>query len=120
MTTRLLPHEEWSRLAPTALGPFWEDLQTSKTKVVVAEEAAQVIGCLALIPTLHVEGLWTHPDHRGMPVLRALWKEATAESRRQGVGSVMAGAIDDRMRQILKYAHATKVPAEFYFVPVKG
>ena len=64
MTTRILPPEEYSRLAGTEAATVWPQL-TAAARVVVVEQDGQILGCHILQPVLHAECLWIHPDHRG-------------------------------------------------------
>lgn len=73
MTTRVLPPEEWPRLQGTELETVWPTLPQDEARIVVVEDAGQIIGCWAAFRAVHVEGVWIHPDHRGKVGVR-LWR----------------------------------------------
>ncbi len=63
MTIRLLPRDEWPRLAGTLLEAVWPTLPEGAV-VLVQEEGAAIIGCVALFPEWHLEGAWVAPGYR--------------------------------------------------------
>lgn len=76
MTTRILPHNEWERLAHTPLAPALHDLDPNKVHILVAEDGDLIVGCWAMSWQLHAECLWIDPVKRGKAgVLRRLLRE---------------------------------------------
>lgn len=64
---RLLPHDEWNRLAE--IGPF-KDAQVLPdplfaSVIVLENEAGEIIGCWMTTPIMLLEGLWLREDQRG-------------------------------------------------------
>ncbi len=120
MTTRILPRDEYARLAGTELDAVWAHLPDA-TRVVVVERDGAIVGCHALLPCWHVEGLWIAPGARGRGgVARRLWRAVQDEARAIGVSAVLTAATDDRVRGLLAHVGATKVPGEAYLVPVRS
>lgn len=117
MTTRVLPQDEWSKLAATAVGPVWSWLPAGARPVVVESEG-QVLGCHVLVPVWHVEGLWIAEAHRGRAsVARRLWAGVQAEAQALGVDHVITAAVDDRVRGLLAHVGAVPLP-DHYVVSV--
>jgi GNAT superfamily N-acetyltransferase len=115
MTSRVLPVEEWPRLAGTELEAVWPTLDPGSAQIVVVEEAGQIVGCWALLAVWHVEGVWIHPDYRSRPagVARRLLVAMRYLARRCGALAVLTGAIDPKVRHILTdHLHARPVPGE--------
>lgn len=120
MRARILPPEEYDKLAGTEAETVWPVL-TDAACVVVVEQDGAIVGCHVLQPVLHAECLWVHPDHRGKSsVARRLWAcvQRTA-TERFGVRSVMTAATDDRVRGLLAHVGAVVIPGEHYLLPVE-
>lgn len=64
MTTRLLPRDEWPRLAGTLLAETWPHLPPD-ARIVVVERDGEIVGCSALFQSWHQEGTWIDERHRG-------------------------------------------------------
>lgn len=119
MTTRILPVEEWPRLAGTELGSVWPMLDPKRAQIIVVEDAGRIVGTWALMWQMHVEGLWCHPDFRkGTAVGRRLLATMHEQAERAGAGAVITGAVSDEVRALLVKAGATKIPGDSYAIPV--
>lgn len=119
MTTRLLPREEWPRLAGTEAETIWPQL-TDAARVVVVEDATGIVGCVLLQPVLHAECLWIAPAHRGRGgVARRLW-DALRVTAREGFGVpwVMSGCASKQMAGLLAHLGAERILADHYMVPM--
>lgn len=119
MTSRLLPREEWPKLAGTDAATAWP-LLTDAARVVVVEHDGQIVGCHLLQPVLHAECLWVHPDHRGKAsVARRLWAAVQRTAREQfGASWFATGCASDDVRVLLAHVGAVPLP-EHFMVPVK-
>lgn len=119
MTTRLLPREEWHKLSGTELSAAWP-LLTDGAQVIVVEEDDAIVGCWALIPVIHAEGLFIAPGHRKrVAVARRLWDAMRLTATRTfKVDAVMTGACSDDVRKLLEHVGATKLAGDHYTVPV--
>lgn len=121
MTARILPPEEWARLAGTE-AELLIPMLTDASRVVVVELDGQIVGCHVLQVILHAECLWVHPAHRGKAsVARRLWAAVQREAREHfGVRAFATAAVSDEVRDLLAHVGAVKVAGDHYMVPVKG
>jgi hypothetical protein len=120
-STRILPVDEWPRLAGTSVGQVWPYLRPMRNTVVVVEHDGEIVGSLVLMQTLHAEFLEIAPDYRGhVAVARKLRAGMTAEAERLGYPTVLASAISDEMRGILAGLGASQLPGDHYVLSVKG
>jgi len=120
MISRLLPSDEWWKLAGTEADTVWRDLPASAC-VVAVEDDGVIVGCHVLVPVLHAELLWIHPAYRKRSsVARRLWAavKQTAIDRFGAVGFQTA-AIDDEVRGLLSHVGAVPLPGDHYMVPLK-
>lgn len=120
MTSRILPPEEWPKLAGTEAEGLWPHLHPARTSVVVIEENERLLACHVLSWLLHAECLWTVPDRRSAVTMRRLWRAVQHEAfTHWGVHAVITNAVDDRVRTLLAYVGAARMPGDAYIVPVK-
>lgn len=118
MTTRILPIEEWPRLKGTEAEQLWPHLDPSKSTVLVMEDNGIVVGCQVLMWTLHAECLWVHPDYRKRGVMRVLWTTVQRMVRAAGVRTIVTAATSDRVKRLLEYAHATRLPGSHWVIRI--
>lgn len=119
--TRVLPLDEWTRLAGTEAEAVWPHLDPRRTSIVVVERAGVIVGCHILSWVLHAECLWIHTAHRGRSsVARRLWTAVKHVARdRWGVRSVVTSAVDDRVRGLLAHVGAHPLPGTAYVINLK-
>lgn len=72
MTTRILPADEWDRLAGTDTGPMLPFLDRARDVIVVLEEEGAIVGAAVKLTVTHWEGAWIAPSHRGARGMRRL------------------------------------------------
>lgn len=120
MRTRLLPPEEWPRLAGTELETVWPHLSGASAQVIVVEdELGNICACWCAFTSVHVEGLWIAPAHRlRASVARRLWQAMRRHVFSLGSGAVMTAALSDDVRELLETAGATKLPGDHYVLPM--
>ena len=64
-TVRLLPVEEWDRLRTLPFASVVGLPDPNFAMILVGETAAgEIVSVWEAITTVHLEGAWTHPDHR--------------------------------------------------------
>lgn len=120
MTTRVLPREEWKRLAGTEAEALWP-LLTHAAQVLVVEDGDRIAGCWVLMPILHVECLYVAPEHRKKTsVARRLFVGMKRLVRESGSSHVMTAAASDEVRDLLAHVGATKIPGDHYVMSFEG
>jgi len=119
MTTRMLPPEEWPRLAGTEAETVWPRLDPARAQVLVVEASGTIIGCWVLLSVVHAECLWIAPTHRKhTAVARRLWSAMRRAAQTMGVSVVATAAVSDEVRRLLDHVGAVKVPADHYAMKV--
>lgn len=114
MTTRVLPPDEWHKLAGTEAEQAWPHL-TASSQVLVVEHEDQIVGCWVLMPVLHVECFYIAPEHRKRAsVGRRLLAGMARLVRLAGGSRVWTAAMSDDVRGLLDHIGATKVPGDHY------
>lgn len=121
MTTRVLPPDEWSRLADTELGPMLAAITPGAATVVVAEdESGAAIGCWALVTFVHLEGMWVRPDHRGKAsVLKRMWNTICDIATDRGICAVYTGAADPMVAKWITNRGGSMIPCDSFVLPLK-
>lgn len=119
LVVRVLPPEDWHRLAGTSLDATWRALDPEQTLVIVVEQHGDILGCWAALTTVHVEGLWIRPDLRGQTVVaRALLGHMLQELRSRQVHEVLTQVTDPIIEAMCVKAGGTKVPGETWTLPL--
>lgn len=113
MTTRVLPVEEWGRLAGTLLESIASSLNPAFAEVLVVEKDGAIVGGVALLQTLHAECLFTD----GVSTSRALVKGLRDRVHAAGGSAVWGACVDAPMRRVLS-RHAEPIPGEHFLVRV--
>jgi hypothetical protein len=118
MTTRILPPEEWTRLASTNASEAWACLDPQRNSVLVVEAEGEIIGSVILMQAVHAEFLWIDPKHRKRAsVLRRLRRRLLLEVA--GIPTVLAAAIGVEMRTLLEKLGGHRLPGDHYVLNVQ-
>jgi Acetyltransferase (GNAT) family len=121
MTTRILPADEWGRLAGTDLDPMWRQFNPEFYRVIVAEDEGRVVGHCVVFTWVHLDGAWSDPAYRKSgAVWRALLRTAGEVAKEAGVEALIAGSNTDEMSGYLGRLGGTQLPASFFVVPMRG
>lgn len=121
MITRQLPQAEWPRIAHTEIGPALEVLPPDDTRILVVEDAGQILGTWALIRYVHVEGVWVHPDHRKRGRVAAHLLGGMREiAQAWGQSVVLTAAVTDDVRQLIAHLGGQQLPGDHYVLPING
>ena len=117
MTTRVLGHDEYGRLAHvgTGLASIRHDLPES-VRVVVVEDGDQIVGCVALLPVWHAEELWIDPAHRGLSAVARRLRAGVAQVARR---FVCGASSPENAALYRKHFGASEAPPQ-YLVTVEG
>lgn len=122
MTSRLLPVEEWPKLAGTLLHPTWQALDPRAARVLVVEDGEQIVGCISIFPVWHVEGAWTAPARRGsISIGRRLWTSLRALWADLGVSEFVCMATTPEGRRLcLRSGDVTPLTCDHFAVRVRS
>lgn len=117
MTSRILPSEEWPRLAGTELESVWPVVDPKRVQILVVEDGDQIIACWGVFPTVHLEGVWVHPDHRkrsgvARRLLRSMRKLLTGS-----VDPVITGSVSPEVDQLIAHLGGIALPGTQYVLP---
>ena len=117
--TRVLPPEEWPRLAGTEAETLWPHLVPSQSRVLVVEQGAAIVGVWVLMQLVHAECVWIAPRHRGVgSVARRLLAFMRTQARAWGARTVLAGTTDPAVGDLIAKLHGAKLPGEAYVIPL--
>lgn len=117
MTTRILPPEEWAKLAGTELDTALPMLPG--TRVIVCELDGAIVGHLALVPMWHAEGVYVTPTQRGRGVLQFLIAAMHEEARAIGVSTVFPAAATEGMVHLITRIGGVEIEARWFALAVK-
>lgn len=121
MTHRELPPADWSRLAHTELGGCLEALPIGTRVAVVEDETGAIVGCWAVVPYTHLEGVWIAPKQLARGRIGAQLRDAVAGfAREAGVGVVLTAALTDDVVTLIEKLGGQELPGRHYAIPVGG
>lgn len=116
---RILPREEWPRLAGTELEAVWPHLPAS-AQVIVVEDGDAIVGCWAVFPLVHVEGLWIAESHRKNPrIAIQLLRGMEAIAGAMGAQAVNTGAMTPDVVRLLEKRGAVELPGRHFSLTIK-
>lgn len=119
MTTRLLPPEDWAKLAETECGPLWASLPAQSQVLVVEDADGAIVGSWILLPVWHAEALWIAPAHRQQAsVGRRLWRGLWKRCRELGIAAVVTAAAeqDATVQGLLEKVQASRIDGHAYIM----
>lgn len=119
LTTRILPREEYFRLIGTELQDVREHLPGTAAVVVVEDDEGALVGCWALVPVWHAEGVWIAESERkrGRVALRLL-RAMSEVAKSAGTRAVMTAAVTDDVRVLIERLHGQPLPGTHFLMPV--
>jgi hypothetical protein len=119
VTTRILPRDEWTKLAGTDLEPVYAHLPDDTQIVVVENDEGLIIGHWAVIRYVHVECVWIDEAHRkGGSVARRLLTQMRKAARAWGAKAVWTASMDPEVSQLLVKLRAQPLPGDHYVFPI--
>lgn len=122
-TSRILPVEEWPKLAAVDPDGVWPLLKPDDTQVVVVEQGDQIVGVWLAVRFVHAEGVWIDPAHRGaFGVVKRLLSGMRAAAKSWGASVVWTGAAegDTGVMQLITKLGGTPIPMTSYRLPMGG
>lgn len=121
-TTRILPRSEWpEKLAGTLLESTVASLP-EESAVLTVEDDGETVGCVALFPVWHLEGVWIAPGQRGrVGVARRLVRAIRSLGRSLGLdGAWMMARSPESARMCQRFGgSALHLDCEHYAVTFK-
>lgn len=119
MTTRLLPPEEWSKLADTPLSVLVGQAPPAAVKVLVVEDDdGQLLGCWTLTTVLHAEGVWVRDDARRRGgVHRRLLHGMQELVAQMGANGVWTGADSEEVAALIMRLGGQPIPFASFYLP---
>jgi hypothetical protein len=121
MITRILPQEEWSRLEGTEAGEAWPHFNPENTRVIVVEEADEIVGVWVMLRTIHAECLWIAPEHRGsFGVPKRLLREMQKIVSAAGSNYVITGSVSDDVTDLITRLGGVPMPCASFVLPING
>jgi len=117
---RVLPPEEWDRLRtfPDFLGGLPDP---SHWRIIVAEDAGQILAYNCLYEAVHAEPLWIRPDHRHHAHLfRDLWRVTKQTLEEAGVDLVhvcVPDTLPGQQRLVEKFG-GIPAPGKLYLLEI--
>ena len=116
---RILPPEEWPRLAGTEADTVWHRLDPVNTRVVVVERDGQIVGTWLALRAVHVECLWIDHAHRHVSgISRRLLMAMRRVVQDWGASAVLTHALTNEVRGLIQHAGGTEVPGREYIIPL--
>ncbi len=115
MLDRILPVDEWPRLAHLELGKAVPHLDPRFTSIAVVEDdSGAIVACWAAITVVHAEGVWIDPAYRKSSVALRLWRRMKAIVSDLGRSSVLTGCDSPEIARLLERQRATKLAYQEY------
>ena len=121
MTTRILPREEWPRLAGTEAEAVWPSLDPEQARVIVVEHEGRIVGTWTALRMVHMECVWIAPEYRGsFGVAKRLLRGMRSVAGGWGAKAVLTAALTDQVRALIDSLGGSKLPGDHYVMPVEG
>jgi N-acetylglutamate synthase-like GNAT family acetyltransferase len=120
MTTRILPPDEWHRLANTEVEHVWPLLNPEQSQILAIEQDGEIVGTLVMVTFVHAECLWIHPDHRkGFGVMRRLLDGMWDTAKVLGARRLWSGSLSETTTHILHRLGGQEIPGRSFVFPVR-
>lgn len=117
--TRVLPPEEWPRLAGTEAETVWPLLSPEQAQVLVVEDGATIVGVWVLMRLVHAECVWIAPDHRGRgSVAKRLVRFMRERALAWGAKTVLGHPTDPAVASLIEKLHGRRLPGQPYVLPL--
>jgi hypothetical protein len=119
MRSRILPSEEWPRLAGTEAERAWPLLNPENTRILVVEEEGEIVATWTFMRVVHAECIWVKPSHRGLvSVARRLFSGLREIAGGWGAEKVITGSVSDYVTDLIRRFGGFPMPCESFVLPV--
>lgn len=121
MRARVLPVEEWPRLAGTDAETVWPMLDPQRTAIVVVEDQGVIVAHHILLFVLHAEALWVHPDYRGTTTAAGrLWQAVKRAVAGCGSRGFVTASMSAQVEALIAHVGGVEVPGKQFVINVEG
>ncbi len=119
LQTRILPPDEWPRLAGTEAEALIGHLDPAHAAVLVVERGGEIVGTWVALQTLHAECVWVSTAV-GNPVgvARKLIDGMFDIARASGLRSIYTSAMTDEVRGMIERLGGSELPGSAHVIPV--
>jgi hypothetical protein len=119
MISRILPVEEWPRLAGTEAASIVPGLDPLQTRVLVVEQDGQIIGSWVVLRMVHVECVWIDPSHRRKASVAARLLHGMRDiARGWNTKAVITGSVSPDVTAMIQRLGGLPLPGEHFAIPV--
>jgi N-acetylglutamate synthase-like GNAT family acetyltransferase len=118
MNTRLLPPQEWSRLAGTELERVWPVLNPDHSEIMVVEEGTEIVACWAILTYTHLEGIWIAPAHRKGSVGGRLLRAVFGLLKDRQIPAVLTASMSDEVTRLIEHFGGSELPGSHFVLKV--
>ena len=116
-STRLLPPEEWHKLAGTEPGKIIHVINKESSNIMVVEKDDTIVGSWSLIPYYHAECVWIREDFRNSAVVaRRLITGMEQMANALGISSVITASTNKRVDRLIRHLKSKKLPGQHYVI----
>ena len=120
MTTRILPPDEWPKLAGTEAETLWPHLDPANSRVLVVEDGGRIVGTWTAIRVMHLECVWIAPEYRGaFGVVKRLLRGVHEIAASWGARTAATSAMTDQVRALIASLGGQPLPGEHYVMPME-
>lgn len=120
ISRRVLPPEEWPRLAGTEAEKLWPRLDPENTQVVVVEKDGRIVAAWTLLRIVHAECIWVAPDQRGeFGVVKRLLAGMKDAASLWGADRVVTGSVSPEVTDLIMRFGGYPMPCESFVLPIE-
>ena len=120
MNARILPKEEWSRLNGTEAETLWPLLDPENARVLVVEDAGEIVGTWVGMRVVHMECLWVKPSHRGaFGVTKRLLRGMREIAAFWGTNKVITGSVSEHVTDLIRRFGGVPMACESFILPAE-
>jgi len=121
ISARILPQEEWPRLAGTEAEKLWPMLNPENARVWVVEKDGKIVATWTLLRVVHAECIWVAPEVRGeFGVVKRLLKGKSEIATAWGADRVVTGSVSPDVTELIMRFGGELMPCETFILPVNG
>jgi hypothetical protein len=117
--SRILPPEEWERLAGTEAETVWPVLDPENARVLVVEEDGEIVATWTAMRVVHMECIWVKPSHRGLvSVARRLFMGLREIASAWGARRVWTASLSPEVTGLIERFGGEPIPGAHFLLPL--